>query len=156
MTMSEELPTPEPKGIILSTAEEIRRVQNESDAAWIAEHPVSDRDTEVEICAERVIVCERLLSRFEQTYNLNALRSITQFFSKEERESSIRQPALKALTPMFQIIRHLRKQNAVEREDLKALQTRYTVISNAVGNVTEDPNGKVFDIVVHDRTIWPQ
>lgn len=142
------------------TAEEIEKEENERDEAWMAEHPVNDCDTEVEqdspeICAERVTVCERLLNRFEQRYDLEALRAITQFSSKEERESSIRQPALQALTPMFQTIRHLRKQEAVERGALKDLQARYTTISNAVGNVTEDPNGKIFDIVVHDRTIWP-
>ena len=154
--MLEKLPTSKPKETVL-TAEE--REENERDEAWMAQHPVNDRDTEVEqdfseICVERVTVCERLLSRFELTYDLEALRAITQFSSKEERESSIRQPALQALIPMFQTIRYLRKQKAVEREALKVL-TRYTVVSNVVGNVTGDPNGKIFDIVVHNRTIWP-
>ena len=134
-------------------SEEIPTVQKE--AAPAAEENGVIQDSP-EICAERVAACEALLSRFEQTHDLDALRAITQFSSQEEREGSIRHPALQALTPMFQLIRHLRKQKAVERGALNALQARYTVISNAVGNVTGDPNGKIFDIVVHNRTIWRQ
>lgn len=155
-SMSEELHTSKPNEILLPTTEEIERIENERHETWMAEHPINDTAQDSpEICAERITVCEALLSRFEQKYDLEALRIITQFSSKEERENSIRQPALKALTPMFQLIRHLRKQEAVEREALKVLQARYTIISNAVGNVTGDPNGKIFDIVVHNRAIWP-
>lgn len=155
--MPEKDPTIQSKEILLPTAEEIERIENERYEALMAEHPISDiKQDSPEVCADRVAVCEVLLNRFEHKYDLEALRAITQFSSKKERESSIRQPALKALTPMFQLIRHLRKQYAVERGALKALQARYTVISNAVGNVTEDPSGKSFDIVVHDRTIWPK
>ena|SRR3989344_2558845 len=152
--MSEELPTQKPR-VLLPTPEEVERLENERYDALMAEHPLDNaKQDSPEICAERVTVCEALLRRFEKNYDLEALRAITQFSSKAERESSIRQPALQALTPIFQLMRHLRGQTATESETLKALQERYTIISNAVGNVTGDPKGEIFDIVVHDRTIW--
>jgi predicted RNA-binding protein associated with RNAse of E/G family len=155
--MSEKIPSPKLMKAV-RTAEEIQSEENERYGyeKWKAEHPINEtRQDSPEMCTLGVAMCEGLLSRFEQTYDLEALRAITHFSSKEERESSIRQPALKALTPMFQLIRHLRTQKAVKKEALKVLQARYTVISNAVGNVTGDPNGKIFDVVVHNRAIWP-
>ena len=130
--------------------------------AWMAAHPMAEfvQDS-AEECAERVRLCEALLNQFEQEHNLEALGAITHFDSIEERESSIRQPALLALKPIFQNIRHLRKQVAVDRKVLKVLQVRYEVISFTVGNIKEDPEKKVFDLVDHNtnenkkRIIWP-
>src|ERR1039458_7085125 len=105
--MSEEIPAPKPIGALL-TAEEIKSEENERYGyeAWKVEHPINDtRQDSPEMCVLGVATCEGLLSRLEQRYDLEALRAITHFSSKEERETSIRQPALKALTHMFQLIR---------------------------------------------------
>lgn len=104
-----------------------------------------------ETCAERIRECESLMDDFEQTYDLEALRAITQFSSKEERERSPRQPALEALGPIFTRLKHLNSQEAFPEEARAALKVRYEILSRAVGNIIGDRNGKIFDIVVHDR-----
>lgn|GEM_PF-7030335 len=149
--MSEKPPTPKPKEGV-PTAEEIEREENERYEAWMAEHPVVEvvKDSP-ETCAEKIAECEAMMDNFEKTHDLDALRAITQFASKEERESSPRQPALDALSLIFKQLKDLNKQGALQGELRDALEVRYEKLSQAVGNITGDKNGKIFDIVVHDR-----
>jgi len=120
--------------------------------AWMAEHPaVEIPQDSPETCAEKVAECEGMMDIFEQTHDLEALRAIKQFSSKEERESSPRQSALKALTVIFKLLKYLNSQKALQSEMRNALGTRYEILSQAVGNIIGDKNGKIFDIVVHDR-----
>lgn len=143
--MSEKLPTPK-------TAEEIEREETERYEAWVTEHSVVAVPPDPpETCAEKLAECEAMMDSFEQTYDLDALRAITQFSSKEERESSPRQPAFDALALIFKRLEYLNNQGALQGETRDALAARYEMFSQAVGNITVDKNGKVFDIVVHDR-----
>lgn len=151
--MSEKLSASKPE-VIPRTAEEVEREENERYEAWIAEHPVVEvpqdsPETQVEKVAEAE--CEEMMDSFEQTYNLEALRAIRQFSSKEERCSSIRQPALDALSLMFKRMKDLRNQGTLRKETREALGVRYEKLSQAVGNITVDKDGIIFDIVVHDR-----
>lgn len=87
----------------------------------------------------------------KEASDLDALRAITQFSSKEERESSPRQPAFETLTLIFKLLEYLNKQGALQGETRDAIAARYEMFSQAVGNITGDKNGKIFNIVVHDR-----
>lgn len=156
--MSEKQPTSKPEET-LPTAEEIEREENERYEAWMADHPVvvitfvETAQDSPETCAEKVAECEAMMDSFEATYDLDALRVITRFSSKEERESSPRQPALEALTVMFKRLKYLNSQEALQRETRDALEARYEILSQAVGNIIGDKNGDIFhdEIVVHDR-----
>jgi small-conductance mechanosensitive channel len=150
--MSEEPPTT-PQPIETSrTAEEIEREENERYEARVAEHPVAKtKKDSSERWAEKIAECEAMMDSFEKTHDLDALRTITQFSSKEERESSPRQPALNALSLIFKQLKDLNKRGALQGETRDAFAARYEVLSQAVGNITGDKNGKIFDIVVHDR-----
>lgn len=149
--MSEKPPASKPEEIPL-TAEEKEREEEERFEYWMANNPVIEvppdsSETQAEKAAKAE--CEAMLDSFEQTYDLEALRAITQFDSIEERESSIRQPALDALSLMFKRMKVFG--GAFDRETREALGVRYEKLSNAVGNITVDKNGKIFDVVVHDR-----
>ena len=118
----------------------------------MTEHPVIEIPQDApEAVAEKVAECEAMMNSFEQTHNLDVLRAITQFSSKEERERSPRQPALEALTPIFKRLKYLSSQGALQSETRESLRTRYETLSQAVGNIVGDSNGKIFDIVIHDR-----
>lgn len=120
--------------------------------AWMSEHPTVDvPQNSPETCAERVAECEAMMDNFEQTHDLDSLRAITQFSSREERESSHRQPALDALAPIFKRLKHLNSQRALPNETRNALGARYERLSQAVGNITVDKDGGTFDVVVHNR-----
>jgi len=149
--MSEEIPTQKP--IEASrTEEEIEREENERYEAWMAEHSrIETPQDSPETCAEKVAECEAMMNRFEQTYDLDALRSITQFTSKEDRERSPRQLALDALGLIFKRLKHLGRQKAFQSDTRDAFKVRYEVLSQAVGNIIGDKNGEIFNIVVHDR-----
>lgn len=126
--------------------------ENERYEAWTAEHPVVETAKDsLETCMEKVAECEAMMDSFEKAHDLDALRAITQFSSKEERESSPRQPALDALALIFKRLKYLNRQGALQGESRDALEARYQMLSQAVGNITVDKNGKIFDIVVHDR-----
>ncbi|MDP1759933.1 MAG: hypothetical protein Q8L01_00460 [Candidatus Woesebacteria bacterium] len=134
------------------TAEEIEREENERYEAWVAEHPAVDaKKDSPEIWAEKIAECEAMMDSFEKAHDLDALRAITQFSSKEERESSPRQSALDSLSLIFKLLKELNKQGALQGEVREAFEKRYEMLSQAVGNITGDKNGKIFDIVVHDR-----
>lgn len=149
--MSEKLPNQKPKEGV-PTAEEIEREENERYEAWMAEHPaVEITQDSLETCAEKVAECEAMMDSFEATYDLDALRAIAQFSSREERESSPRQPALDALAPIFKRLKYLNSQEAFPREARDTLGERYERLSQAVGNIIGDKDGKIFDIVVHNR-----
>lgn len=149
--MSETLPTQKQKEAS-PTAEEIEKEEIERYEAWMAEHPVVEtvKDSP-ETCAEKLAECAAMMDSFEKDYDLDALRAIKQFSSKEERENSPRQPALEALTRISKLLKYLDGQGALQRKTRDALEARYEMFSQAVGNIIEDKNGKIFDIVVHDR-----
>ncbi|MFA5745095.1 MAG: hypothetical protein WC887_02685 [Candidatus Paceibacterota bacterium] len=149
--MSEKPPTSKPEEIP-QTAEEKEREKWERYELWMANNPVVEIPLDSsETDAEKVALeeCEAMLDSFEQTYDLEALRAITQFDSREERCSSVRQPALDALSLMFRRMKVLG--GAFDSETREALGLRYEKLSNAVGNITEDKDGNIFDVVVHDR-----
>jgi hypothetical protein len=150
--MSEKPPVPKLTIEASRTAEEIEREENERYEAWMAEHPIveSVKDSP-EMWVEKIAECEAMMDSFEQTHDLNALRAITQFSSKEERENSLRQPALDALLVIFKQLKDLNKQGALQGEALDTLKARYETFSQAVGTIIEDKDGKIFDIVIHDR-----
>lgn len=149
--MPEDLPISKPPEA-LRTAAEIEQEENERYEAWIAEHPmIEDVQYSPEVCAVNVEVCESMMRSFERRYDLDALRAITHFDSREERESSPRQDALWALASIFKLLKALGRQKAFASEDRAALGPRYEVLSQAVGNITVDKDGKIFDVVVHDR-----
>jgi len=152
--MSEKIPTSQPVEAP-PTAEEIEREENERYEWWMANHPVvevrAEESPEAQAEKEATEECEGLMSDFEQAYDLEALRAITQFSSREERQNSIRQPALDALSSMFQRMKELSDQGALQRETRDVLGARYEKLSQAVGNITVDKDGKIFDVVVHDR-----
>jgi hypothetical protein len=104
-----------------------------------------------EVCDEKVTVVENLLLGFENTFNLEELQAIMGFTSKEERLNSIRQIALQALTPIFTQLTYLSSQEAVANELYDNLAARYKLLNRAVGTITSDPTGVMFDLVVHDR-----
>lgn len=104
-----------------------------------------------EICAEKIAEAEALFISFEETHDLEALRAITQFSSREERLASIRQQAIEALAPFTPLLNYLRDQKAVPREIYDAFKERHKVLSRAVGTVVGDVNGPKLEIVVHDR-----
>jgi len=152
--MNEKQPAPKPIEAPRTAAEEIEREENERYEWWMANNPTAEvAQASPETNAEKAAKaeCEEMMDSFEQTYDLEALRAITQFDSKEERESSIRQPALDALSIIFKRMKDLSDQGTFLRETRKALGVRYEKLSNAVGNITEDKDGKIFDIVVHNR-----
>jgi hypothetical protein len=149
--MSEKPPTLKIKEAI-PTAEEIEKEENERYEAWMADHPaVEIVQDSPETCAEKIRECEALLDSFEATHDLDAMRAITQFASREEREGSLRQLALDALAPIFKRLKYLNTQEAFPQETRDTLKVRYEILSQAVGNIIGDKNGKIFDIVVHDR-----
>lgn len=125
---------------------------NERYEAWMAEHPVIEiAQDSPEAVAEKVAEAEAMLDSFEQTYDLDRLRAITRFSSREEREASPRQPALEALTLIFKRLKHLNSQQAFPRETRLALGARYERLSQAVGNTVLDESETSFERVVHDR-----
>lgn len=122
----------------------------------MSEKPPTSKTEEIpptaeEIEREGIAECEAMMDDFEQMFNLEALHAITQFSSKEERESSPRQPALDALSLMFKRMKDLSDQGTLQRETRDALGRRYEKLSQAVGNIIGDKNGIIFDVVVHDR-----
>ena len=149
--MSEE--SPAPKSIEAPrTAEEIEREEIERYEAWMADHPMVETvQYSPEVCAVNVEICEAMMASFEQAHDLEALRAVTQFSSREEREASPRQSALSDLAPIFKLLKALGRQNAFASESRAALAPRYEILSQAVGNIIVDKDGKIFDIVVHDR-----
>lgn len=104
-----------------------------------------------EECAEKIKEIEALMTSFEAEHNLDALRQITEFASVDERRNSPRQAASAALTPIFTLLRHLEFQKEVSKELFMQLYDRYQILNRAVGTITSDPSGKVFERVVHDR-----
>lgn len=121
--------------------------------AYRAENPESEIIQEtVEQCAEKIAEFEALLARFEQRHNLEALRAITGFGSKEQRINSTHQPALNDLTPIVELIEHFRKQQPTFPKDAyEELRAKYRLLDRAVGTVRGDLSGQVFELVVHDR-----
>lgn len=152
-----EAPPPQKPPEAPRTQEEIEREEAEMCEAYLSVHPVAEvEQISPEACAERVAECEAMMASFEQAYDLEALRAIAQFSSREERESSPRQPALDALGPIFGTLKYLYSQQACPNESRDALRIRYERLSQAVGDITADKEGKIFDIVVHDRrTLLP-
>jgi hypothetical protein len=151
--MSEKIPTVQPKEA-MPTAEEIEREENERYEWWVANNPVVEvvqnaPESEAEKAAEAE--CEAMMDDFEKMFDLEALRAITQFFSKEERRSSIRQPALDALSTMFARMKELSRQGVLGREAREALGKRYEILSRAVGNLVADKDDDDHNILVHDR-----
>jgi hypothetical protein len=104
-----------------------------------------------EVCAEKIVAVESLMANFENTYDLEELHTITGFASREARLNSPRQRALEALTPIFNQLKYLSSQEAVPNETYANLQARFLLLKRAVGVVTTDPAGSMFDLVVHDR-----
>jgi hypothetical protein len=146
--MSAESPTRSTEGAV--TAQE--REEKERYEAWMAAHPVVENPQDSpEICAERVAELEASIDAFEQTYDLDALRAITQFSSREESLSSSRQPALEALTPLFKRLKYLKTQDAVSRDTRDALDARYKVVTRAVGQIIADKEGKIFGTLFHGK-----
>jgi hypothetical protein len=140
------------KGPTFESPKDMNAERDREGEARFAEYPVLEVLQESpDVCAERIVEFEAMLTGFEQTYDLEALRAITQFASLEERRSSIRQPAREALTPLMAMLNNLEKQEAVSRELFRALQIRYRVLDRAVGTGISDPSGKIFDIIIHDR-----
>jgi hypothetical protein len=132
------------------TAQE--REEKERYEAWMIAHPVVENPQDSpEICAEKVAELEASLDAFEQTYDLDALRAITQFTSREESLSSFRQPALEALTPLFKRQKYLKTQDAVSKETRDALDTRYKIASRAVGQIIADKEGNIFGTLFHGK-----
>lgn len=149
--MPEDLPISKPPEA-LRTEEDIEREENELFEAYVAEHPaIPVKQESPEWCAELAAKCEASMNLFERAHDLEALRAITHFDSREERESSPRQDALWALASIFKLLKALGRQKAFASEDRAALGPRYEVLSQAVGNITVDKDGKIFDVVVHDR-----
>ena len=120
----------------------------------MANNPVVERAPDsLEMHAEKAAEaeCEAMMDDFERMFDLEALRAITQFSSKEERRNSYRQPALDVLSFMFKRMKDLSDQGTLTKETRDALGARYEKLSQAVGNIIADKNGEIFDIVVHDR-----
>jgi hypothetical protein len=132
------------------TAQE--REEAERYEAWMIAHPVVENPQDSpEICAEKVAELEASLDAFDQTYDLDALRAITQFASREESLSSFRQPALEALTPLFKRLKYLKTQDAVSKETREALDARYKVLIRAVGQIIADKEGNIFGTLFHGK-----
>lgn len=147
--MSERPPIPVSKEVTPSQqeAEELVRF-----AAWNEEHPVPEIPQDsLDVCLERMATWDTLLTQFEQAHDLEVLHAITAFTSREERTTSVRQHALDALTPIVQLWKYLKTQEAVPTEQFDALFARYVLLKKAVGVIQEDPEGNIFELVVHTR-----
>jgi hypothetical protein len=104
-----------------------------------------------EVCADRIAVFESLLTEFENFFNLEELRAITGFSSREERINSPRHTASQALSAFREPQRFLASQEAVPKEVIADFRARYKILNRAVGAVTSDPTGVMFEIVDHNR-----
>jgi len=114
------------------------------------DHPRRTQESP-EVCAEKIAAVESLMTDFENTHDLEALHAITGFTSKEARANSPRRLAAQALIPIFEQLKYLSSQEAVSNEKYINLQARYRLLNRAVGVVTRDPAGIMFELVVHDR-----
>ena len=113
--------------------------------------PRLNRQESPQICAERIAAVESLMADFENTHDLAKLHAITGFTSIEDRANSPRRPAHQALTPIFEQLKYLSSQEGVPNEIYTNLQARYLLLERAVGVITTDPTGIMFELVVHNR-----
>lgn len=157
--MSDESPA-QKTNIEALAATDTKMEESERHEWWMANNPVNEISPQNSpgVCAERVAECDAMMDSFEATHNLDALRVITRFASVEERLSSIRQPALEALTPLFKQLKYLKSQEAVQREACDALIARYDMLRQAVGNTVEDVTVEDCNvlIVTHDLKRSPR
>lgn len=149
--MSERPPVSKLEEIPQTAEEKEREEMWKRHELWMANNPVPENPSETQKEKAVVAECEAMMDSFEQSYNLEALRAITQFDSREERRGSIRQPAFEALSFMFMVLKYL--SGSLHSETREALGVRYDKLSNAVGNIIdiEYKGGNIFDVVVHNR-----
>jgi hypothetical protein len=105
----------------------------------------------VEACAEKIASAESLMTGFENTFNLDELRAIKGFTSKEEREQSPRRAAVQALLPIFAELKYLGSQENVPNDVYEKLKDRYRILNRAVGATTTDPSGEMSYLIDHTR-----
>ncbi len=102
-----------------------------------------------EVCAEKIAELEALFTGFQSKYDLESLRAITRFMTKEERRASPRAQALVDIAPIVKLVNFLEGQHAVSREAFGHLQRRYRILTHTViGALRDSPDG-IGEIVVH-------
>jgi len=139
--MSEKIPTFKPKPS--STPE-----SPEEAMSWRSEPVIREAS---EVCTEKIAELEVLFTGFQSKYDLESLRSITFFATKEERRASPRAQALVDIAPISNLIKFLDDQPSVSREAFTHLQRRYRILNNTVlGSLQDAPDG-IGEIVVHRK-----
>ncbi|MDB5264618.1 MAG: hypothetical protein JWN64_189 [Parcubacteria group bacterium] len=112
-------------------------------------HPEPGKQESPEFCAEKIAELEALFVGFQSKYDLESLRAITRFMTKDERRASPRAQALIDIAPLFRLVNFLESQNAVSREAYESFNKRFRILSNTIiGALRDSPDG-IGEIVVH-------
>lgn len=121
------------KGQITATQEEMERAIGSIPVKVILEE--NQRE-----CAQEIIEFQDMIAVFEATYSIEELNAIVDLPSEDAPNHPMRDPARKALNPIFAKLNVLVKETNITVEKYEELKKRWKVLSNAVGMIN---GGKV-------------
>lgn len=127
------IPEKNEKGQVSPTPEEMEQAEQ-----WLSNHPVQVETKRG--CEQEVVELENMVANFETTYSLEKLNAIIDLSSDPERKHPLRDLAKEALKPIVAKLNALKNETDIEIEKYEGLKSKWKVLSNAVGMVS---NGMV-------------
>lgn len=118
------------KGQVPATQEELAIAEQ-----WLADHPVQVETKKG--CEQLIIEFESMISDFEATYSLLELNAIVDLSADPDRKHPLRDPAKKALGPIFAKLTVLKNETTLSDEKYDELNRKWEILSNAVGLVNK-------------------
>lgn len=118
------------KGQVPATQEELAIAEQ-----WLADHPVQVETKKG--CEQLIIEFESMISDFEATYSLLELNAIVDLSADPDRKHPLRDPAKKALGPIFAKLTVLKNETTLSDEKYDELNRKWKILSNAVGLVNK-------------------
>ncbi|MFA6601627.1 MAG: hypothetical protein WCT02_02080 [Candidatus Paceibacterota bacterium] len=113
--------------------------QEEAYEAYLAENPITEiRPEDRKDCAEKVAALEGLIGRFEGEFDLKKLLAIDKLTPEEAPRHPLREPARKALNPIFEHLKFLENETNISRDQLESLKSHCHRLSQAVGIINNN------------------
>ena len=106
---------------------------------WFIDHPEPVISPEnLRECGPEITEFEGMLIAFESTHSLAELNSIIDLKPEESRMHPVREPARLGLIPIVTKLNILKKETNISDEKHKELNTKYRILSKAVGMINND------------------
>ena len=122
---------------------EIKKAKAEAQLAYYAElaAEMDKQNAPPEIkreCGPEIVKFDELIVAFEQEHSLEALHLIIDLKRAEAPEHPVREPARKALAPVFAQLKVLKLETDIPEERLLEIKQDYKRLSMAVGVINND------------------